>query len=148
MTYEHTQYSRPWLPALVGVFLLSMLAIVASTGELVAILTVLGVAVVVGIAMLIFGRLTVRVSGDSLTATFGWGWPRKTVPLADVVSARAVRNRWWYGFGIRVIPGGTLWNVWGLEAVELQRASLKPVRIGTDEPDALLRAISSRVGAN
>jgi hypothetical protein len=57
-------------------------------------------------------------------------------------AARIVRNRWWYGFGIRLIPHGSLWIVWGLDAVELNLVTGKVLRIGTDEPGALLAAIA------
>jgi len=142
--YEHTQRAAPWLPILVCIFLLGMLILMISTGEMVGALVVLVVTLIVGAAVIIGSRLTVRVLANSLTATFGWGWPRRTVPFSEVVETDIVRNRWWYGFGIRVIPGGTLWNVWGLDAVELRLTSGRVAQIGTDEPEALLAAIRRR----
>jgi hypothetical protein len=58
-----------------------------------------------------------------------------------------VKNAWWYGFGIRVIPGGgRLWNVSGLHAVELLLKDGRRLRIGTDQPAALSLAIEHAVG--
>lgn len=145
MRYEHTQYARPWLAAAVGSFLLGMIAITVSIGEIVPILIVMAVSLVAGSAVLVASRLTVRVFKDRLTATFGWGWPRKTVRFSGVEDVWVVRNRWWYGFGIRVIPGGTLWNVWGLDAVEFRLSSGRVVRIGTDEPQTLLAAVGKTI---
>ena len=31
-----------------------------------------------------------------------------------------VRNKWWHGWGVRWVPGGSMYNVWGLDAVELR----------------------------
>jgi hypothetical protein len=59
-----------------------------------------------------------------------------------------VRNKWWYGWGIRLTPHGWLFNVGGLDAVELELASGRKFRIGTDEPQGLLNAIrTAMVGA-
>jgi hypothetical protein len=58
-----------------------------------------------------------------------------------------VRNRWYYGWGIRITPRGWLYNVSGLDAVELALKNGKCVRIGSDEPHALARAIDHARGA-
>ena len=57
--------------------------------------------------------------------------------------AREVRNSWWYGWGLRKVPGGWMFNNAGYGAVELRLASGRVFRIGTDEPDAVLSAIES-----
>jgi hypothetical protein len=89
-----------------------------------------------------FSMLTVLVDREQIRVYFGRGWPRKTVFRDDVLAVRAVRNAWWHGFGIRWIPHGSLWNVWGLDAAELQLRAGKVVRIGTDDVDALVAAIA------
>ncbi|MEE9184410.1 MAG: hypothetical protein V3U39_08005, partial [Acidimicrobiia bacterium] len=102
-------------------------------------------AVIFVIATSVFDRLSIDVDDTALQASFGWGWPRKSLELSTAPAVRIVRNRWWYGFGIRLIPRGSLWNVWGLDAVELDLATGKVLRIGTDEPEALLDAITRTV---
>jgi hypothetical protein len=98
--------------------------------------------------MAIFGTLTVDVSKDRVVVWFGPGLIRRTLPVADIRDARAVRNKWWYGWGIRLTPHGWLFNVAGLDAVELELASGRKFRIGTDEPQVLLNAIrTAMVGA-
>ncbi len=89
-----------------------------------------------------FGRLTVVVGPDAVRVWFGPGWIRRTIPLSEIRAVRPVRNRWWYGWGIRRIPGGWMFNVSGLEAVELDLTTGGHFTIGTDEPEALAAAIS------
>ena len=100
----------------------------------------------VGFALLIVtgvvsSRLTTSVGERSVVATFGWGWPKRATAVADIVGARAVRNSWWHGWGIRKVSRGWMYNVAGHDAVELEMRSGRVFRIGTDEPDALLAAI-------
>jgi hypothetical protein len=104
------------------------------------------VAVVYGVVLLLFATLTVTVAGDGLTAAFGIGVVRKSVPFADVVSFARVRNRWFNGWGIHFYPGGTLYNASGLSAVEFKLASGRSVSIGTAEPDALVSAVQQATG--
>ena len=107
-------------------------------------------AVIVGIhalVLLLFGSLTVEVSGGHLRIRFGIGLIRKRWPLDGIESCRPVRNTWLYGWGIRKIPGAWLYNVSGLDAVELKLKSGKRVRIGTAEPQALLAAVENELAA-
>ena len=53
------------------------------------------------------------------------------------------KNRWYNGWGIRLIPRGWIFNVSGFDAVEIQMKNGRRYRIGTDEPEALLAAIQS-----
>ncbi len=94
----------------------------------------------------LFGSLEVAVTDASVDLAFGPGWPRKSIPLASIEAARPVRNSWWHGWGIRLTPHGWLWNVAGLDAVELELADGRPFRIGTDEPSRLAEAISTASG--
>jgi hypothetical protein len=63
----------------------------------------------------------------------------------EIVGFRQVRNKWYYGWGVRGIPGGWMYNVWGLDAVELELASGKKFRIGTNEPEELVAALRARL---
>jgi hypothetical protein len=93
-------------------------------------------------ALYLFGSLTVTVDTERVQLWFGPGLIRKRFDLSRILDAKAVRNPWWFGWGIRVIPDGWLYNVSGLDAVELLMGDGRKVRIGTDEPDALLAAIA------
>ena len=74
---------------------------------------------------------------------FGPGLIHKTFAASDIREARIVRNRWFYGWGIRWTPHGWLFNVSGLDAVEVELRSGRQYRIGTDEPRQLHEAIGS-----
>ena len=139
--YDHTQSTFLGLVILVGilvVFVPILFADEASTAFKVAMGVALGIAMV---AVVLFSRLRVRVAGGRLVTSFGWGWPKRTIELDMVIAARFVRNKWWYGLGIRKVPRGWMFNVWGLDAVELEFESGRVFRGGTNEPDALLASI-------
>ena len=99
------------------------------------------VFVVILLLMVLFGTLTTEVSKESVRVAFGFGLIRRTIALSRIESVTAVRNRWYYGWGIRLTPHGWLFNVSGFDAIELQFASGKKFRIGTDEPQALVKAL-------
>ena len=98
-------------------------------------------AVVLAVVASLFGSLTVAVSRERLSLRFGIGLIRKSFPIADIRSVEVVRNRWYYGWGIRYTPHGWLFNVSGLDAVEIALGNGRKYRVGTDEPQALLAAI-------
>ena len=98
------------------------------------------------IALVLFGSLTVKVDDQLVDIRFGPGLIGKRLRLADVQSCRPVRNRWWWGWGIRRIGRGQwLFNVSGLDAVELSMKNGKRYRIGTDEPQRLCEVIQSKL---
>lgn len=94
------------------------------------------------VVLAICSTLTVAVCDNMLRIRFG---PvpliRKRWPVAEITSVATVINPWYYGWGIRWTPHGPLYNVSGYGAVEVTLNSGKKFRIGTDEPDALCRAI-------
>jgi len=113
----------------------------SSRGVNVAIVT--SVLLVVAILM---GALTVEVDDALVRLRFGIGLVRKSFRLDEIASCRPVRNKWWWGWGIRLIPGGWLYNVSGLDAVELELKNGKVFRIGTDEPQVLSDFIRLKLG--
>ena len=145
-SYRHTQFGRViaacCLPGLVPVVVLVWYIRTPEVNWVAA--AIVGVLVLV---LLLFGSLTVEVSGGDLRIRFGIGLIRKRWPLDGIESCRPVRNLWIYGWGIRKIPGGWLYNVSGLDAVELKLKSGKMVRIGTDEPQALSAALEKELAA-
>jgi hypothetical protein len=107
------------------------------------VLATAGAAFVLLLAVFLFGSLRVRVSADEIRASFGPGWVRRRIAVSTVVSAETVRNRWYYGWGVRLTSTGWMFNVSGLDAVLVRFADGGAFRIGTDEPEALLVAIQS-----
>ncbi len=101
-------------------------------------LLALGVMVV---CLFLFHSLAVSISRDDILLRFGIGLIRKRFAVVDVQDAAIVRNRWYYGWGIKLGPSGWIFNVSGFDAVEIQMKNGRRYRIGTDEPEALLAAI-------
>jgi hypothetical protein len=101
------------------------------------------VAVVLVAVALVFSSLTVEVGDNELRWFFGPGFWSYRLPLDDIETVAAVRNRWWNGFGIRMRPGFRLYNVSGLDAAELRLKSHEVRRIGTDDPQGLMEALKS-----
>lgn len=141
-TYRHTQFG--W--AVVGPLAAVGLVLAWLNRDLQARGPGLVPLVVLGVVVLLFATLTVTVDRKELRARFGPGLVRKTIPLSEVASYGAVTNPWIWGWGIRLFPGGTLYNVSGLQAVELRLKDGRVYRIGTDEPEALERALLAAIG--
>lgn len=104
-------------------------------------LIVLGVASSLAVVLLLFHRLDVQVDETHLGIRFGIGLIRTRFALAEIRAAAPVHNSWIAGWGIRLLDNGFLFNVSGLDAVEITLASGRVHRIGTDEPEALARAL-------
>lgn len=103
------------------------------------------VIAILAACLFLFGTLTVTVDDEAVKIRFGIGLIRKTVPLAGIDSCKVVRNKWWYGWGIRFIRGGVLYNVSGLDAVEILLKNGRKCRIGTDEPGKLEEFINGKL---
>ena len=90
-----------------------------------------------------FVSLRVIVDGTYLRIKFGYGIYQKKFSLNNIVSAKTVKNHWYYGWGIRVWFWPKMWiyNVSGFDAVEIKLKNGKTYRIGTDEPKKLEEVI-------
>jgi hypothetical protein len=140
--YKHTQIGTVLLVTMTFVFFVSMV-VVREVGPHPFLLVVLAFLLFLTV---LFATLTVEVTNEAVRIRFGPGPIRKGFPLSEIRSARAVRNHWAYGWGIRMTPHGWLFNVSGLDAVELEMHDGKRYRIGTDQPRELLAAIEQARG--
>lgn len=139
-SYQHRQFGSVIAVALfVGILIAALVAL--TSGESGALTALFFLA----LAQVLFSSLTVSVDEAAVRGAFGIGLIRFAFPLASIRDARPVTNPWYYGWGIHLTPEGWLFNVSGLEAVELEFATGKKARIGTDEPEALCRAIRERL---
>jgi hypothetical protein len=101
------------------------------------------VPAVLVITAFLFSSLTVSVNERELRWYFGPGLWAYRLPVDEIKTIAVVRNQWWNGFGIRMRPGFRLYNVSGLDAVELRLNSGDVRRIGTDDPHGLYAALNS-----
>jgi len=93
------------------------------------------------VALVTFSTLRVKVDHLTIEIQFGFGIIRKSFSVSEIETYQVVRNRWYYGLGIRYTPRGWLYNVSGLSAIELEMKNGKYYRIGTDDPTGLASAV-------
>ena len=137
--YRHTQIG--WVMLVTGLVMLPILLPLMRSDTYLAWLP----PVLFALTILMFGWLTIVVEEQYLIARFGVGLFRKRIRFDAVRSYSLVRNPWYFGWGIRRIPGGWLYNVSGLSAVEFRLLGGGVVRIGTDEPDRLQQSLAQVV---
>jgi hypothetical protein len=96
-----------------------------------------------------FAALTTSIDENSLRVKFGYGIFSKKFPLDQIVSAQSVRNHWYYGWGVKVWFWPYMWiyNVYGLDAVEIIMRNGKIYRIGTDVPGELETVIKQAINS-
>ncbi len=95
----------------------------------------------IAVPLALYGALTIRVDDAAIHVSFGLGFISRHIPLADVRGWRVVRAGLHNGIGVRLISGGTLYNVAPGPAVELLLESGRVAWIGTPEPSRLMGAL-------
>lgn len=119
---------------------------VAAHGKTLVLVVLLVTAAVIAGTTYLFSSLEVIVADGELTISFGPGVVRRSFSLTDVVKMRAMVTSPLSGWGIHYYTGGVLYNVYGRQAVELTMRDGRQVRVGTDEPQALLAALRAATG--
>jgi hypothetical protein len=135
--YRHTQFGTVTVISVVAA--IALVVVIAGRTGWHPIPVVVSIAL--GVSLLLFYCLTIDIDRERVRCAFGPGLISKQVPLVEIAAARAVRNKWYWGWGIRLTPSGWMFNVSGLDAVELELVGGGRFRVGTDEPDAVVRAI-------
>lgn len=147
MGYQRVQNAPQWVVASASLFAIVMYSLVINvlrTSQAPAWLAFLAILwiTVIYLAVLGFTRMSVDVSPNSIDLVWRLGWPRKSIDRATITSFQRHRNSWIEGWGIRKVRRGWMWNVWGLDSVELTLDSGKKFRIGTDDTAGLIDALS------
>jgi len=139
MNYKHTQIGYLLIIVLIAVSLLFG-SILPQTGFNLPLLIFM---IFILFILASFGSLQVMIDENYLRIRFGYGIFRKKFSLKDILSAKTVKNRWYYGWGIRgwLWPKMWIYNVSGFDAVEIKMKNGKRCRIGTDEPRKLEQII-------
>jgi hypothetical protein len=142
MIYEHTQPGYV-LVGVLGAGAILSLGLVFFLGAprfwIRSLCYVLSASLLVG--TFLFSSLTVEVTSQHFRFSFGPGFWERQIPLRKIADVRTVRNPIYYGWGIRYTPYGWLYTVSGLRAVELEMQDGTTLRVGTDEPQRLRRAL-------
>ena len=142
MKYQHTQFAY-----LIGIFMAIIVLpalLVASFSQPSQSWPAAVVAILLVLFAWLFSSLKIEVNEANLVFWFGPGWLKKIIPLTQISNCKVVKNPWWYGWGVHMTPKGWIYNVSGLQGVEITLTTGKNIRLGTDEPQALAQAINNR----
>lgn len=143
MEYRHKQTGYLFFVLVWMAFVFGFVLVMSEADETEAALAAGAFSLVIALVVLWFNSLLVVVDAERVKVSFGPGRPHRTMATRDVTGFRQVRNKWYYGLGTRRLSEGWMYNVWGLDAVELDLADGQKFRIGTDEPSDLLAALSA-----
>ena len=138
--YRHTQIGY--------LIIVSMVIIIVPLGITLAITGMNWFAIgLVGAAvgLVLFYSLTVVIREHEVEVRFGLGLIKKRFKLSEIESCQIVRNHWYDGWGIHLTSHGVLYNVSGLNAVEIKLRTDQKCRIGTDVPQELQEAIQQAI---
>ena len=98
------------------------------------------------ITFLLFFQMRTTVDENLIQITYGIGIIKKKIQMENIQQVEAVRNKWYYGLGIRWSWKGWLYNIQGLSAVELKfKNSTSNIRIGTADNVKLKEEIEKRI---
>lgn len=139
--YHHTQIGK----VTIGVFIVSLSILLGTILTLGYNSNMFTGILILLISLGLFATLTVKMTDTELLVWFGPGFIRKKFALNTITACRAVKNPWYYGWGIRLTPHGWMYNVSGFQAVEITLTSGKKFRIGTDEPDKLVQTMNQYI---
>ena len=139
MNYKHTQIG--YLIIVITTLLIlyfGFIFIMASFNML-----ILAVMILIIFILSSFSLLTIMIDENNLQIKFGYGIFKKRYLIRDIISAKVVKNHWYYGWGIRYWVPRRMWvyNVSGFDAVEIEMRNGRIKRIGTDEPQKLESAL-------
>lgn len=139
MHYQHTQKIPEKLMLGAGI---ASLAIGLTPPGFLARLALTGL---LGATVYNFRSLTVEVDDSEVRIQFGEGPIKKSFSLDEITHVRTVRTTPLQGWGIHWTGYGWLYNIYGLDAVEIEFADGKRALIGSDEPERLCTAIDRRL---
>lgn len=143
MNYKHTQPGYLILFSIFATILLFVFILSQAEFDFTLLLVMLFVVLV----LFSFSSLNVIIDENYLQIKFGYGIFRKRFMLKEIISVNAVKNHWYYGWGIRLWLWPRMWifNVSGFKAVEITMKNSRIYRIGTDEPKKLEQAIQRSI---
>ena len=94
------------------------------------------------ISLLLFFQMKTSVNSQKIQISYGIGLIKKTIRINEIENIIIVRNKWYYGIGIRMLKNGWLYNIQGLNAIELKMKNSKSIiRIGTADGKKLKKEI-------
>ncbi|MDD2822562.1 MAG: hypothetical protein PHQ59_00610 [Candidatus Daviesbacteria bacterium] len=150
--YKHTQIGYLMLVVTLVVLVLFAWVYITASAESASVDSGSNFAITAIMALILFilasfATLTVSINENYLRIKFGYGIFTRIFPLKEIASVQAVKNRWYYGWGVKVWFWPYMWiyDISGFDAVEIIMKNRKIYRIGTDEPEKLETAIKQAV---
>lgn len=101
----------------------------------------------VTLVLALLASRTTRIDGDVFEVSFGPDLVRRRVAVTQITSHRRLRATRLAALG-HVVPDGWLWNTTGLDGVEVRLDNGAVWRVGTNQPEALCRALAEVVKGN
>ncbi|MDD2891626.1 MAG: hypothetical protein PHQ95_01555 [Candidatus Gracilibacteria bacterium] len=152
MNYKHTQTGYLMIIVTLAVFALFAWIHMTARAETPSVdsgtnLLITAIILIILLILFSFWSLQVSINEDFLRIKFGYSIYGKKFLLREILSAKAVKNHWYYGWGIRVWFWPKMWiyNISGLDAVEIRLKNGEIYRIGTDEPQVLEQALLQKI---
>jgi hypothetical protein len=153
-SYKHTQIGYLMLVVTLAVLVLFAWVYVTASAEPPSVdsgsnFAVSATMVLILFILASFATLTAWIDENYLRIKFGYGIFSRKFALNKIVSVQAVKNHWYYGWGIRLWlwPSRWIFNVSGFDAVEIIMKNGKVYRIGTDKPNELETAIKQSINS-
>ena len=145
--YEHFQWN--WSLNIAMAILVAVLSVKLDNPlDPIPIFTFMVVQLILVLIPIMFYGLRTTINDSEITLRYGIGIITIKIPLSDIKKTKVVRNPWYYGIGIKVIPGGMLYNAHGFDAVEIKyKKTKRKVRIGSAEPLILKYEIDKRIAS-
>ena len=137
-TYKTTEFGTLFLVQL-GVVLAAVLPFLIVMTNQPSVYATVGF--VAAVFILLFFSITIEVADGKLRFSFGVGAISKEVALSDITSAEIKNTPWYFGWGFRGLPRGWLYRVSGTKGVHVVLKNGKEFRLGSNDPEAVLRAI-------
>ncbi len=152
--YKHTQIGYLMLVVTLAVLVLFVWVYITASAEPASVDSGTNFAVSVMMVLILFilasfATLTASIDENYLRIKFGYGVFARKFTLNQIASVQAVKNHWYYGWGIRLWLWPKIWiyNVSGFDAVEIIMKNGKVYRIGTDVPEELETAIKQSINS-
>ena len=143
IVYQRIQFARTTV--LAKLYLILLLALVVGfldPDTALPSLALMASVFVTAVLFLGFRSLMVTVTPSEVELAYSLGWPSKRIERSRITSVEPLQIPWWNGGGMHLISRGWIWNIWGIETVQLTFSDGSRLLIGTDDPEGLTSALS------
>ena len=136
-----------WLILALQIIPLIILVVGLLTGDIEAIVGAVAAFVIIGLVQLwiLTARLVTVVDQDALRISFRWLWPSRTIKHSDIgrYEARTYGLFDSGGWGVHYALAGWTYNVSGNRGVALTLKNGSRLLVGSQQPEALVRALDA-----